>query len=99
MRTGGGDSSRILVTPWVSEKAAQQADAGTYVFKVAMSANKIEIQKAVESLWDVKVDSVRTIRGKGKVFGARTRHGKRADWKKALVTLKKGQLIDLYEGV
>jgi len=95
----GGNSTGILLTPWVSEKAAHQADKGTYVFKVAISANKVEIQKAVESLWNVKVVSVRTIRGAGKMMGARSRQGKRANWKKALVTLKKGQLIDLYEGV
>ncbi len=99
VRIDRGLSSKLLLTPWVSEKAAQHADAGTYVFRVPISANKVEIQKAVESLWKVEVDSVRTIRGKGKVFQSRARRGKRANWKKALVTLKTGQTIDLYEGV
>lgn len=95
----GGLSSRLLITPWVSEKAAHHADAGTYVFRVRTDANKVEIGKAVEALWSVQVESVRTVRGKGKVFRGRARKGKRVNWKKALVTLKKGQTIDLYEGV
>jgi len=99
IRVDRGISSRILITPWVSEKAARHADTGTYAFRVATSANKVEIHKAVETLWKVDVDSVRTIRGKGKVFQSRTRNGKRVNWKKALVTLKEGQSIDLYEGV
>lgn len=97
--TIGGNSWRTLTTPRISEKAAFLASKGTYVFNVPISANKIEIGKAVESLYKVHVESVRTVRGIGK-FVARGRiRGQRTNWKKALVTLKKGEKIDLYEGV
>ncbi|MBU1032399.1 MAG: 50S ribosomal protein L23 [Patescibacteria group bacterium] len=94
-----GQAYRILLTPHVSEKAAELASKGTYVFDVPITVNKIEIQKAVESLYKVDVDQVRTVRGIGKVVRFGRTHGQRAKWKKALVTLKKGQKIDLYEGV
>lgn len=97
-KQGNDLSARLLRTPHVSEKAARLADAGTYVFDVAMAAEKISIKKAVEALYGVHVTAVRTIRGKGKpVF--RGKGGVRNRWKKALVTVKKGERIDLYEGV
>ena len=81
--------------PHVSEKATVNADEnGTFVFKVAKDANKLEIKKAVEALFEVKVKSVRTanVKGKSKFFGRVA--GKRADWKKAYVSLEEGQDID-----
>ncbi|KZX80372.1 50S ribosomal protein L23, partial [Alcanivorax sp. HI0013] len=67
---------------------------GTFVFKVAKDANKLEIKKAVEALFEVKVKAVRTanMKGKSKFFGRVA--GKRADWKKAYVSLEEGQDID-----
>jgi large subunit ribosomal protein L23 len=94
----GGNSPRLLLKPHVSEKAASSAK-GVYVFDVPRSANKVEIRKAVEALYNVKVESVRTIRGIGKKLKRGKIQGRRADWKKALVSLKKGQTIDVYEGV
>jgi large subunit ribosomal protein L23 len=70
-----------------------------YLFEVARDANKIEIKQAVESIFDVKVDSVRTIRVHGKPKRMGRHAGYRPDWKKALVTLKKGQTIELFEQV
>ncbi|MCI0479759.1 50S ribosomal protein L23 [Candidatus Uhrbacteria bacterium] len=72
---------------------------GTYVFDVPVDANKVEIRKAVEALYKVSVTSVRTIRGIGKILRRGRIGGRRAAWKKAVVTLKEGQTIDLYEGV
>ena len=89
----------VLRRPHVSEKAARHADSGTYVFDVPVSAEKISIKKAVESLYKVNVTGVRTIRHAGKPVYRGRRAGARQTWKKALVTLKKGQKIDLYEGV
>lgn len=94
-----GESYRVLLTPHVSEKAAESATAGSYVFDVPVRVNKIEIGKAVESLYKVEVANVRTIRGYGKKIRRGRASGERARWKKALVTLKRGQKIDLYEGV
>jgi large subunit ribosomal protein L23 len=89
----------LLRMPLVSEKAARHADKGTYVFRVPIKAEKISIRKAVESMYGVTVDKVRiiTIQGKPVRRGKRISH--RQAQKKALVTLKKGQTIALYEGV
>jgi large subunit ribosomal protein L23 len=85
--------------PHVSEKAARLAATGTYVFRVPMSAEKIAVRKAVESLYNVKVSSVRIVSLPGKPMRRGKRVSYRADLKKALVTLAKGQKLDLYEGV
>ena len=85
---------QVLRMPHISEKAAMAGDANQYVFKVASNANKLEIRKAVESVFDVKVETVRVlnVKGKTKRFGART--GKRSDWRKAYIRLQEGQEIE-----
>lgn len=86
---------QILLTPHVSEKASVVADAnGQHVFKVLKDANKTEIKQAVESLFEVKVAQVRVMNVKGKTKRFSNREGKRSDWRKAYVTLEKGQDID-----
>jgi large subunit ribosomal protein L23 len=89
----------VLVRPHVSEKAARLADKGTYVFDVKLNAEKISIRKAVESLYGVNVTDVRIVNLQGKPVQRGRRISRRRDLKKALVTLKKGQTISLYEGV
>lgn len=86
---------QVLLAPHVSEKAAFVADAGQHVFKVATTATKLEIKKAVESLFEVEVTTVRVVNVKGKTKRFGTREGKRSDWRKAYVRLKDGQSIDL----
>jgi large subunit ribosomal protein L23 len=89
----------VLLGPVVSEKTALAADsAGQYAFRVRPGATKREIGKAVELLFDVKVDGVQVlnVQGKRKRFGGR--FGKRPDWRKAYVRLKPGQEIDLGGG-
>ncbi len=88
-----------LRRPHVSEKAARLTDLRTYVFDVPVAAEKVAVRKAVESLYNVKVLRVNTIRHAGKPVYRGRRPGARNAWKKALVTLAKGQKIDLYEGV
>jgi large subunit ribosomal protein L23 len=92
-------AERLLRTPHVSEKAARLADRGTYVFDVPVSAEKTAIKQAVERTYNVKVTAVRTIRGPGKPVMRGRRPGQRPAWKKALVTLAKGQTLSIYEGV
>ena len=70
-----------------------------YLFEVARDANKIEVKQAVEAIFSVKVDSVRTLRVHGKPKRMGRYAGHRSDWKKAIVTLKKGQTIELFEQV
>lgn len=91
--------SEILVRPLVTEKTTSALGSErTYAFEVGMSANKIQISKAVESFYGVEVDEVRTlvVRGKVKRFGKH--FGKRSNWKKAYVTLTEGHELNLYEG-
>lgn len=86
---------KVLLAPHISEKSTVAADANQqFVFKVVPSANKLEIKKAVELMFDVKVDSVQiaNVKGKRKRFGQVA--GRRADWKKAYVKLQPGQDID-----
>ncbi|MDO8584311.1 MAG: 50S ribosomal protein L23 [bacterium] len=98
-QVGNELSFRMLRRPHVSEKAARLTQENVYVFDVPLVAEKIAIRKAVESLYHVKVVGVRTIRHAGKPVYRGRRAGARSTWKKALVTLAKGQKIDLYEGV
>ena len=83
-------------------KAVRQTEKGTrlatydqYLMDVAVDANKIEIREAVERLFNVKVTSVNTLTCHGKWRRLRVRWGRRPDWKKAVVTLAKGQKIEL----
>ena len=86
---------KLLFSPVVSEKSTRVADAHRqFVFKVDKTASKPEVRKAVELMFDVKVDNVQVsnMRGKIKRHGQTT--GKRSDWKKAYVTLAEGHDID-----
>ncbi len=83
---------QVLLSPHVSEKSTRLADeARQHAFKVAPDATKLEVRKAVEKLFDVKVQAVRIVNTKGKV----KRFGQRSGWKKAYVTLEPGHDIDL----
>lgn len=87
---------KVLLGPVISEKAAMAGEAGNQVaFKVTTDATKQEIKAAVEKLFEVKVEAVRTLNVKGKTKRTRYGMGKRSDWKKAYVRLQEGQEIDL----
>jgi len=86
---------KVLLAPHVSEKATLAAESNnTVVLKVLKDANKEEIKAAVEKLFEVEVNSVRTMVVKGKTKRHGQSFGKRKDWKKAYVELKEGQEID-----
>ncbi|CEA06527.1 50S ribosomal protein L23 [Pseudomonas saudimassiliensis] len=86
---------KVLLGPHVSEKATVLAESNSQiVFKVDTTATKLEIKKAVEQLFNVKVDSVSTLNVKGKTKRTVRGLGKRNDWKKAYVSLQPGQDID-----
>ena len=86
---------QVLLGPYISEKATIVADdGGQVVFRVAADATKPEIKKAVEQLFEVKVDGVRVVNMKGKTRRTKTGLGRRSDWKKAYVRLAEGQDID-----
>jgi large subunit ribosomal protein L23 len=92
------DLYSILRAPRITEKAAN-AGANTVVFEVHPDANKIEICKAVETIFSVKVESVRTLNNMGKVRRVKMKQGRENAWKKAYVTLAKGSTLDLVEGL
>ncbi len=80
----------------ITEKGTQMAAQNKYLFKVEPSANKLEIKQAVESFFKVKVLKVHTMNYLGKKRRERTvKYGKKPDWKRAIVTLKEGDKIDL----
>lgn len=90
---------KILLAPVVSEKAVGSAEVSNQVvFKVIKDASKPEIKAAVEKMFDVKVDGVRTLVMKGKTKRTRFGLGKRSDWKKAYVKLADGHDIDFAMG-
>ncbi len=85
----------VILAPIVSEKSSNAAeDNNQFVFRVEKSANKLQVKKAVELMFDVEVDSVRVLNVKGKVKRFGRTLGKRSDWKKAYVKLKAGHEID-----
>lgn len=90
---------KVILAPHVSEKTTLAAESNnTVVLKVATDATKAEIKAAVEKLFEVEVDGVRTVNVKGKTKRHGSSFGKRKDWKKAYVVLKAGQDIDFVGG-
>ncbi|MFN3780934.1 MAG: 50S ribosomal protein L23 [Candidatus Kapaibacteriota bacterium] len=92
----------LIKKPIITEKAMKLGEQRQYVFEVDIEANKIQIKQAVEKMFDVKVESVRTVRLKGKLKRRFTRrgfhYGKTPQRKKAYVTLKEGYSIELVSG-
>ena len=93
------DSRDIIIRPIITEKGTEEMGQGRYIFEVGKGANKHLIKKAVEELFKVQVVNVNTmtVRGKYRGFGRFT--GTSKDWKKAIVTLREGDSIPLFEGV
>jgi len=86
----------VVKAPLISEKSTREAVLRKYTFWVDVNANKIEIKRAVEKVYNVKVDRVNSILIKGKMKRVRSNQaGKTVDWKKATVTLKEGFEIKL----
>jgi large subunit ribosomal protein L23 len=89
----------IIKKPLVSEKNAGHAeDANTYAFEVDLRSSKLEIKEAVEKAFRVKVDDVRTMICRGRYFRKQMKLGAPKHWKKALVKLKQGEKISIFEG-
>lgn len=96
----------VLIRPVITEKNTLLSEQGRYAFEVHDQANKIQIRRAVEEIFKVDVKAVNTlrvpgkakrvVRGRGRV---RQMIGRTSSWKKAIVTLKEGQRIELFQGV
>ena len=90
---------QIILNPLVTEKSTQQSEFNKMVFSVPVNATKIEVKSSIEKIFSVKVISVNTILLKGKVKRFKGVLGRRANTKKAIVTLAPGNTIDLSAGV
>ena len=99
------DYNKILIRPIFTEKMSRLEEERKYSFQVMVGANKLEVKKAVEMMFDVSVKKVSTSNRSGKKknmtvrSGGRTirTNGRRSSWKKAIVTLKEGDVIDLLD--
>ncbi|OGL39173.1 MAG: 50S ribosomal protein L23 [Candidatus Schekmanbacteria bacterium RIFCSPHIGHO2_02_FULL_38_11] len=89
----------IIKSPIVTEKSNIIKDSlNKVVFAVDKGANKVQVKNAVQYLFKVKIDRVHLMNVKGKTKNFGRFHGKRPDWKKAIITLKEGEKIELFEG-
>jgi large subunit ribosomal protein L23 len=93
------DPREVILRPIMTEKSMRQKEElNTVTFRVRPDANKVEIRSAVESVFNVKVSAVRTASFEGKLKRMGRHQGRRANWKKAIVTLAPGHKIELVEG-
>lgn len=89
----------IIRIPRVTEKGSRLRDkSNVLTFEVKRNANKVQVRKAIEGIFKVKVSDVTTVNVAGKRKRMGMREGRRSDWKKAYVTLKPGEKIDIFEG-
>lgn len=90
--------SRVLVEPIITEAATAGIEKNKYIFKISMLANKVQIKTAIEKIYKVKVEKINTIkvpkkrRSRGRIVGWK------AGYRKAIITLKEGSKIDVFEG-
>ena len=89
----------IIIKPIITEDSMDRLADNKYTFKVAKDANKIEIARAIEEIFDVKVAKVNTISVKGKEKRMGRYTGFRPDWKKAIVTLEGEKTIEFFDGM
>lgn len=90
------DAREIIIRPIVTEHSYDVMDNNVYTFEVAPDANKIEIRKAIETIFDVTVTKVNTLNVKPKPKRVRYQKGYTRTWKKAMVTLKDGDTIEIF---
>lgn len=95
----GNGAAKFIVRPLVSEKGTHTAEHNTHLFEVQLTANKRAIREAIEKIYGVKVTKVRTSRIDGKKVRSGKVKGQRSHFKKAFVTLAKGETIAFFKGV
>ena len=93
-------ANEIIKRPLITEKTSIQKEMNNQLtFEVDRRANRIEIKRAIETIFNVRVSDVKTIQVRGKIKQRGRIIGKRRDWKKAIVKLMPGERIDFFEGV
>ncbi|MDN5293888.1 MAG: large subunit ribosomal protein [Eubacteriales bacterium] len=93
------DPRDIIIKPVITERSMELLSQNKYTFYVDPRANKVEIKRAIEELFNVKVEKVNTMNVKGKVKRMGRFVGRRPDRKKAIVTLREGDKIEIFEGM
>ncbi|MFZ2225823.1 MAG: 50S ribosomal protein L23 [Candidatus Moraniibacteriota bacterium] len=90
--------SRVIVEPIITEAATESVEANKYIFKISARSNKLQVKQAIEKIYNVKVEKVNTVsipkkaRSRGRILGWKS------GYRKAVVTLKEGNKIDVFEG-
>lgn len=90
------DPREVIIRPVISEHSYDMMSENCYTFEVAKEANKVEIAQAIEAIFEVNVIKVNTLNVKAKPKRVRYKIGKTRTWKKAMVTLKEGDIIELF---
>ena len=90
------DPREVIIRPIITEHSYDMMEKNTYTFEVAKDSNKVEIAQAIEAIFNVKVVKVNTLNVKPKPKRVRYQAGKTRTWKKAMVTLKEGDTIELF---
>lgn len=93
------ESRDIIKKPIITEETTRMMELNKYCFMVDHRANKIQIKKAIEEIFNVKVMDINTMRVLGKMKRMGRFEGRRPSWKKAIVTLEPGSRIEFFEGV
>ena len=90
--------SEVLIRPVISEKSYEQITQNQYTFRVHKDAHKTQVRQAIEQLFDVKVERVNIVKVQAKPKRRGLHRGIRPGWKKAIVQLRKGDTIEIFEG-
>ena len=93
------EPSQVIMNPVVSEKSYVLAAAGRYTFRIHPDAHKTQVRQAVEALFDVHVEEVRTVSVKSKPKRRGTSRGRTRTWKKAIVQVRAGETIPVFAGL
>ncbi len=92
------NSNDIIIRPIISEKTTELMEQHKYVFQVSRDANKLTVKRALKDLFNVTPEKVNILNVRGRNRRLRFKVGKRAAWKKAIVTLSAGDKIEIFEG-
>ncbi|HBU07171.1 MAG TPA: 50S ribosomal protein L23 [Candidatus Magasanikbacteria bacterium] len=94
-----GQAYKVLLSSVISEKAAIAESHNSYTFSVEKAATKVDVRNIIKQIYNVKVLKVRIMNREGKAKNTRGKKGRTSDWKKAIVTLAKGETVNVHEGV
>lgn len=91
------NSNDVLIRPVISEKTTSMMEQNKYVFEVMMKANKLLVRQAIKEIFGVRAEKINMMVVRGKQKSIRFRNGRTSAWKKAVVTLKAGDKIEIFE--